>query len=111
MYFQRYVVLLLFFGSMVFLWASDYVMESAYQPQVQNGLRQRIVEPINWTTVLPNIRPMEDYLATHDTSILMYNRVPKTGSSSMRTMLINLAKVGDQPSKLKGCLGWLSLSV
>ena len=59
----------------------------------------------------PDLRPMEDYLATHDTSILMYNRVPKTGSSSMRTMLINLAKVGDHPSKLKGCLGWLSLSV
>ena len=38
------------------------------------------------------LRP-EDYLASHDESILMYNRVPKTGSSSMKTMLINLAKV------------------
>ena len=38
---------------------------------------------------------MEDYLATHDTRILMYNRVPKTGSSSMRKMLIDLARVCD----------------
>ena len=38
----------------------------------------------------------EEYLATHDENILVYNRVPKTGSSSMRTMLINLVKVCGQ---------------
>ena len=72
------------------------VIEPAQQPQVRRGLRQRVVELTNRTKVPPpDLRPMEDYLATHDTSILMYNRVPKTGSSSMRTMLIDLARVCD----------------
>ena len=49
----------------------------------------------------PDLRPMEDYLATHDTSILMYNRVPKTGSSSMRMMLISLASVKEQNTEMQ----------
>ena len=72
------------------------MIEPAQQPQVRRGLRQRVVELTNRTKVPPDLRPMEDYLATHDTSILMYNRVPKTGSSSMRMMLISLASVKEQ---------------
>ena len=79
----------MFFSSMVFMWASEQVKE----PQVRPGLRQRVIELTNRTQVPTELQPMEDYLATHDTSILMYNRVPKTGSSSMKTMLINLIKV------------------
>ena len=51
------------------------------------------------TYEIPKVRHVlepEEYLATHDENILIYNRVPKTGSSSMRTMLINLVKVCGQ---------------
>ena len=71
------------------------IVEVAEQPYIHHDLRQRVVKLTNQTKVPLDLRPMEDYLKTHDTSILMYNRVPKTGSSSMRTMLINLARVCD----------------
>ena len=97
--FKLPVLLFIFVASMTYLEIYKHVkhviVEVAEQPYIHHDLRQRVVEHTNQTKVPLDLRPIEDYLKTHDTSILMYNRVPKTGSSSMRTMLINLARVCD----------------
>ena len=97
--FKLPALLFIFVASMTYLEIYKHVkhviVEVAEQPYIHHDLRQRVVKLTNQTKVPLDLRPMEDYLKTHDTSILMYNRVPKTGSSSMRTMLINLARVCD----------------
>lgn len=98
--FKLPALLFIFVASMTYLEIYKHVkhviVEVAEQPYIHHDLRQRVVKLTNQTKVPLDLRPMEDYLKTHDTSILMYNRVPKTGSSSMRTMLINLARRNSQ---------------